>query len=105
MNNTFGFQSIIDYPEAVSVLGLLLVSPSIKTRTLTLEILAAVCCVQNGHRLLLIAMEYLKEKISENFRFQSLIKSITDEVLESKNDSAVFLDYQVAETSVIYLLK
>ncbi|KAJ1552486.1 Formin-like protein 3, partial [Nowakowskiella sp. JEL0078] len=96
MNNTYGLRAIMDYPEGINTLTLSLSSPTLKTKTLTLEILAAVSCVPpNGHNLILLAMQNFKIVKREKFRFEQLIKSLAHDEIDT-DFSAAHLEHHIA---------
>ncbi|KAH9493887.1 Formin-like protein 2 [Dermatophagoides farinae] len=67
MNNKFGFnlQSI--------VLPISMTHKSLRTKSLVLELLAAICLVKGGHQMILAAFDNFKEEIGEKRRFQTLM--------------------------------
>ncbi|KAJ3127754.1 hypothetical protein HK098_005871 [Nowakowskiella sp. JEL0407] len=84
MNNTHGLRAIIEYPEGINILTLSLSCPTIKTRTLTLELLAAVCFLPpNGHDLIIAAMHHFKQVKREKCRFETLLKSLAYDEADS----------------------
>ncbi|KAJ3386405.1 Dishevelled associated activator of morphogenesis 2 [Lobulomyces angularis] len=96
MNNSIGLQAMLTINDAINILAMGLTSSIIKVKTSTLEMMAAVCFVPNGHKLILIAMEALKEIKKETFRFSKLMESLVDKTLESGTESAAYLEYQIA---------
>jgi len=96
MNNAYGLSVTMEYQDGINIIALALNCDSFRIKILVLEILAAVCFVdEKGFNLVLNAMQYYKETLREPFRFHMLIKAIQSE--DHQNDEAAFLDFEVRE--------
>lgn len=73
MNNKKGFNMVMEHPQAINCLALSLNHTSIRTKTLVLELLAAICLVKGGHELIMVAFDNFKTTCKERLRFETLI--------------------------------
>lgn len=73
MNNKNGFNMIMEHPNAINCIALSLNHQSLRTKSLVLELLAAICLVKGGHQLILNAFDNFKEVMIESKRFQTLM--------------------------------
>lgn len=81
-----GFREVLSHPTLITHIAYALHGSSAKLRTLTSEVLAAICVLslKEGHKAVLSAMSDYRVEFEEAFRFQELIASmrlpeITDE--------------------------
>lgn len=77
MNNKNGFNMIMEHPYAINSIALSLNHQSLRTKSLVLELLAAICLVNGGHQLILNAFDNFKEIMGEPRRFQTLMNYFT----------------------------
>ncbi|KAI8801981.1 formin homology 2 domain-containing protein [Cladochytrium replicatum] len=104
LNSSFGLQTILETPSGIRILALGLGCSHIKTRTMTLEVLAAVCFVPpNGHGLILDAMEYFRTVKHEEYRFQGIMELLKVDLSSGDEDiqPAALLEYQTAAMAFI----
>ena len=73
MNNKFGFGLVMEHKNAINCIALSLSHKSLRTKSLVLELLAAICLVKGGHQLTLNAFDNFKEELNESLRFQTLM--------------------------------
>ena len=73
MNNKFGFNLVMEHKNAINCIALSLNHKSLRTKSLVLELLAAICLVKGGHQMILFAFDNFKEELSESHRFQTLM--------------------------------
>jgi len=73
MNHQHGFNLVIAHPDAINSVALALKHKSTRTRTLVLELLAAVCFVSGGHEIILRAFDNFKIVTGESRRFETLL--------------------------------
>ncbi|XP_067928445.1 formin-like protein isoform X2 [Watersipora subatra] len=73
MNHQHGFNLVIAHPDAINSVALALKHKSTRTRTLVLELLAAVCFVSGGHEIILRAFDNFKAATGESRRFETLL--------------------------------
>lgn len=64
---------VFDHPRAINVITLCLLHPSHETKTLVLELLAAVCLIFGGHERVIRAFDNFKCEVHESARFESLV--------------------------------
>ncbi|XP_076328093.1 LOW QUALITY PROTEIN: formin-like protein [Tachypleus tridentatus] len=74
MNNKYGFNMVIEHTEAINCIALSLNHKSLRTKSLVLELLAAICLVKGGHEIILYAFDKFKEVCAERRRFETLMK-------------------------------
>ncbi|XP_022252041.1 formin-like protein CG32138 [Limulus polyphemus] len=73
MNNKYGFNMVIEHTEAINCIALSLNHKSLRTKSLVLELLAAICLVKGGHEIILYAFDKFKEVCAERRRFETLM--------------------------------
>lgn len=73
MNNKYGFNLVMEHPSAIKCISLSLNHQSQRTKSLVLELLAAICLVKGGHELILSAFDHFKDVCCERRRFQTLM--------------------------------
>lgn len=73
MNNKYGFNMVIKHREAINCIALSLIHKSLRTKSLVLELLAAICLVKGGHEIILSSFDNFKEVCQEVRRFQTLM--------------------------------
>lgn len=73
LNNQRGCSLTLEHPHAINVITLCLVHPSFATKTLVLELLAAVCLIVGGHDHVLTAFDNFKKEVGEYTRFEYLV--------------------------------
>lgn len=73
MNNKYGFNLVMEHPSAINCISLSLNHQSQRTKSLVLELLAAICLVKGGHQLIMTAFDHFKEQCGERRRFQTLM--------------------------------
>ncbi|KAF6027251.1 FMNL2 [Bugula neritina] len=79
MNHQKGFNVVIAHPDAMNIVALALKHKSVRTRTLVLELLAAVCFVSGGHEIILRAFNNFKTVTGEFKRFETLFNYYKDD--------------------------
>uniref|UniRef100_A0A9J8BZX8 Formin-like 1a n=1 Tax=Cyprinus carpio carpio TaxID=630221 RepID=A0A9J8BZX8_CYPCA len=79
MNYQLGFNQVMDHPSCVNEITLSLNNKSARTKALVLELLAAVCLVQGGHKMITAAFNNFKEVCGEKDRFEKLMEYFTNE--------------------------
>ena len=85
MNNKHGLTSVMGHAESLVVITLSLRSPSIRTRTLVLEILGAVCLIPGGHPRILDAMSHFAKYTGERARFDTVVHCLTTDISAKGN--------------------
>lgn len=73
MNNKFGFNLVMEHKNAINCIALSFNHKSLRTKSLVLELLAAVCLVKGGHQLILNAFDNFLVEMNEKSRFQTLM--------------------------------
>jgi hypothetical protein len=73
MNHQYGFHLIIGHRHAINSIALSLRHRECRTRSLVLELLAAVCLVDGGHAIVLAAFDHFKDTHGEPRRFHTLM--------------------------------
>lgn len=89
MNNKKGFNMVMEHPQAINCLALSLNHTSVRTKTLVLELLAAICLVKGGHELIIAAFNNFKLACHERLRFETLIYYL-------KNQEKFNVDFMVS---------
>ncbi|KAI8999424.1 formin homology 2 domain-containing protein [Gaertneriomyces semiglobifer] len=98
MNNKIGLSAVLDSEGALDTIALSLQSPSLKTKSLVLEILGAVCLIPGGHECVLNGMEQLCHVARTRFRFEAVVHTLW---LSCQGMTPVEKDLQVAAMSFI----
>lgn len=65
---------VIQHREAINCIALSLIHKSLRTKSLVLELLAAICLVKGGHEIILSAFDNFKTVCHETKRFQTLME-------------------------------
>ncbi|VDN97534.1 unnamed protein product [Rodentolepis nana] len=73
LNNQRGCTMIFDQPESINTIALCLLHPSFQTKTLVLELLAAVCLIVGGHERVIAAFDEICRELGESRRFETLV--------------------------------
>lgn len=73
MNHQYGFHMIIGHRDAINSIALSLKHKEYRTKSLVLELLAAVCLVDGGHSIVLRAFDNFKDVNKEIYRFETLM--------------------------------
>lgn len=74
MNYQHGFRLVTSHPQCVNAIALSLNNKSLRTKSLVLELLAAVCLVEGGHEIILRAFNNFKVVCTEPRRFSKLMQ-------------------------------
>nr|XP_039251877.1 formin-like protein 2 isoform X1 [Styela clava] len=83
MNYQHGFRLVTSHPQCVNEIALSLNNKSLRTKSLVLELLAAVCLVEGGHEIILRAFNNFKVACAEPrrfFRLMQYFKAETDNI-------------------------
>lgn len=78
MNHQHGFNMVIAHRDAINYVALALFHRSMRTKTLVLELLAAVCLVSGGHEIILAAFDNVRSTMGERRRFETLMRYLCD---------------------------
>lgn len=73
MNNKYGFNMVLQHREAINCIALSLIHKSLRTKSLVLELLAAICLVKGGHEIILTSFDNFKKICGETKRFETLM--------------------------------
>lgn len=73
MNHQYGFNLVFGHEQAINCIALSLTHRNYRTKTLVLELLAAVCLVSGGHQMILLAFDNFKKVCGEMSRFETLM--------------------------------
>lgn len=92
MNHQYGFHMIIGHKEAINSIALSLKHKEYRTKSLVLELLAAVCLVDGGHSIVLRAFDHFKDVYAESFRFETLMNYFRRDA----NEQDFNIDFMVA---------
>lgn len=92
MNHQYGFHMIIGHKEAINSIALSLKHKEYRTKSLVLELLAAVCLVDGGHSIVLRAFDHFKDVYTESFRFETLMNYFRRDA----NEQDFNIDFMVA---------
>ncbi|KAI9209295.1 formin family protein [Polychytrium aggregatum] len=76
MNNKIGLCAVLESDNSLNIIAFSLRSPSMRTRSLVLEIFGAVCLIPGGHRSVLDSMDALCEAAGMRFRFEIVVYSL-----------------------------
>jgi dishevelled associated activator of morphogenesis len=77
----YGLQAVMARPDSLSVVARSLQSPSLRTRTLVLEILGAVCLIPGGHRRILEALSDFASQMGERVRFDTIVQCLNADLM------------------------
>lgn len=83
---------IIGHKEAINSIALSLKHKEFRTKSLVLELLAAVCLVDGGHSIVLRAFDNFKDVYKEMYRFETLMNYFR----RDSNDADFNIDFMVA---------
>ena len=83
---------IIGHRDAINSIALSLKHKEYRTRSLVLELLAAVCLVDGGHSIVLRAFDNFKEIYKETYRFETLMNFFR----KDSNECDFNIDFMVA---------
>lgn len=83
---------IIGHKEAINSIALSLKHKEYRTKSLVLELLAAVCLVDGGHSIVLRAFDNFKDVYKEMYRFETLMNYFR----RDSNDVDFNIDFMVA---------
>ncbi|ESN99595.1 hypothetical protein HELRODRAFT_192864 [Helobdella robusta] len=75
MNHQHGFNLVFQHTQAINCITLSLNHKNLRTKTLVLELLAAVCLVSGGHEIIFKAFDNFKEVCGERRRFETLMRN------------------------------
>lgn len=92
MNHQYGFHMIIGHKEAINSIALSLKHKEYRTKSLVLELLAAVCLVDGGHSIVLRAFDNFKDTNKEMYRFETLMNYFR----KDSNEQDFNIDFMVA---------
>lgn len=92
MNHQYGFHMIIGHKEAINSIALSLKHKEYRTKSLVLELLAAVCLVDGGHSIVLRAFDHFKHVYDETVRFETLMNFFR----RDSNEHDFNIDFMVA---------
>ena len=92
MNNTIGFQSVMEYPNGVDILAMAMDCDNLKMKTVVIQLLAATCLVScQFHQMVLNAATKIALQRNEK-RFVSLVADLNGEDLEYQIASLAFVN-------------
>lgn len=92
MNHQYGFHMIIGHKQAINSIALSLKHREYRTKSLVLELLAAVCLVDGGHSIVLRAFDNFKDTYKETYRFETLMNYFR----KDSNEPDFNIDFMVA---------
>ncbi len=92
MNHQYGFHMIIGHKDAINSIALSLKHKEYRTKSLVLELLAAVCLVDGGHSIVLRAFDNFKDVYKETYRFETLMNYFRKDA----NEPDFNIDFMVA---------
>ncbi|KAF8561165.1 hypothetical protein P879_09270 [Paragonimus westermani] len=94
LNNQRGCSMVFDHPRAINMITLCLLHPSYQTKTLVLELLAAVCLIIGGHERVIKAFDNFKREVGESARFENLVHYFCTHEASAGDDYSV--DFMVS---------
>ncbi|KAA3678791.1 uncharacterized protein DEA37_0012189 [Paragonimus westermani] len=89
-----GCSMVFDHPRAINMITLCLLHPSYQTKTLVLELLAAVCLIIGGHERVVKAFDNFKREVGESARFENLVHYFCTHEASAGDDYSV--DFMVS---------
>lgn len=92
MSHQYGFHMVIAHHNAISAIAFSLKHKEYRTKSLVLELLAAVCLVDGGHAIVLRAFDYFKDSHKETSRFETLMSYFR----KDSQDPDYNIDFMVA---------
>ncbi|KAH6579599.1 hypothetical protein BASA50_000650 [Batrachochytrium salamandrivorans] len=97
MSSSSGLSASLNHPDAVKVLSLALNCETLRTRSMGIEVLAALCLIPpNGHSQVVHAMDHFQALTGEPKRFSTLVQNLINPDLENGSDATNYRDYQAA---------
>ena len=97
MSSAAGLSASLNHPDAVKALSLALNCATLRTRSMGIEVLAALCLIPpNGHSQVVHAMDYFQTLTSEPKRFSLLVHDLVNLELENGPEATNYRDYQAA---------
>lgn len=100
MNHQSGFHKVIEHPDAINSIALSLKHKEFRTKSLVLELLAAVCLIDGGHSIVLKAFDNFKDVYGEKCRFETLM----DYFRKDANEHDFNIDFMVASMQFINII-
>jgi dishevelled associated activator of morphogenesis len=76
LNTGVGCSSVMAHEHAVSLIARSLHTANLRTKTIVLEVLGAMCLLPDGHRTVLAAFDALTDYLHERTRFQALMTDL-----------------------------
>jgi formic-like protein len=101
MNNSYGFNRVMQQPDSIKLITLSIHNESLKTRVLAFELLGAICLVGDGHRRILEAFDFYKDSFNERNRFMGLVEMLRK---YSTSTGRAVIDFQIACMSLINVM-
>ncbi|VEL11287.1 unnamed protein product [Protopolystoma xenopodis] len=96
LNNQRGCTMTFEHPNAINVIALCFLHPNYQTKTLVLELLAALCLIENGHHRVLSSFDNLKREMGESNRFETLVHYFCTH--ESRGPDNYNFDFMLTES-------
>ncbi|CAH8855523.1 unnamed protein product [Trichobilharzia szidati] len=91
LNNQKGCKRAMEHPLVISLLTFCLFHPNYSTKTLTLDMLTALCLIEGGHVKVLQSFDRLRVVMGEGLRFELLLAAFRyHETLDEENYSMDF---------------
>eukprot|EP00117_Sycon_ciliatum_P023908 scpid14136/ scgid20214/ Formin-like protein 1; CLL-associated antigen KW-13; Leukocyte formin len=78
MNSEVGFMTVAEHKSAINYIAACLFDTQPKTQIVVLEMLTAVCMLENFHLHVVESMDFCRKAFREDFRFQRLVLSMKD---------------------------
>ncbi|KAI0776213.1 FH2-domain-containing protein [Trametes elegans] len=102
LNTEPGFREVLAHPTLITHIAYSLHGSSAKLRTLTSEVLAAICVLslKEGHKAVLSAMSDYRVEFEEAFRFQELIASMRLPEMTDEEETTSYAGYDNEEEGV-----
>eukprot|EP00842_Homolaphlyctis_polyrhiza_P000080 jgi/Hompol1/1072/HPOL_001176-RA len=105
MSSAPGLSATLNHPDAIKTLSLALNCTTLRTKTMGIEVLAAVCLIPpNGHTQVVHAFDYYQNIAVENRRFETLVHDLFDPDLENGLEATNYRDYQAAILTLFNVL-
>ncbi|NXD28799.1 FMNL1 protein, partial [Spelaeornis formosus] len=74
-----GFRLVMNHPTCINQITLSLSNNNVRTKTLVLELLGAICLARGGHDIIMAAFDNFKEVCREKNRFEKLMEYFQNE--------------------------
>ncbi|OJA15980.1 hypothetical protein AZE42_09795, partial [Rhizopogon vesiculosus] len=102
LNTQAGFDSVLSSPTIITHITYSLYGATLKTRTLTAELLAAICVLSlnQGHKAVIAALSEYRIAYDELYRFESLVTALR--ISDGPSDNPVTNDASSAEEEGIW---